>query len=248
MNYQEIKFKFRNGFLYHISGGYGKKRLCIPKTFERKVFEQAHDQSSHGSFHRIYDRIISFCFIRHFSNKLKIYVRHCPKCQINQTLRHQPFGFFVPIKTLFIPFHIITLDFVLKLPETVESFNCMLTITDKFIKRVLFIPGKNIYDATNLVNLIIADFIFHGWGILKSIVNDKDSKFMSFFWRAIFRKLGVSFLTFTVYHPKMDGQSERTNQTMEIGLRFFLTENPDQDWSQFFSPQGSHNNAISANT
>ena len=87
----------------------------------------------------------------------------------------------------------------------------MLTITDKFTKRVLFIPGKNTYDAADWVNLIIDIFIFHGWGIFKSIENNKNNKFMSFFWRTIFRKLKMNFLTFIVYHPQTDGQSERIN-------------------------------------
>ena len=45
-----VKFKFRTGFFYHTSNGYGKKRLCIFKTFEYNLFEQVHDRSNHKYF------------------------------------------------------------------------------------------------------------------------------------------------------------------------------------------------------
>lgn len=54
---------------------------------------------------------------------------------------------------------------------------------------------------------------------------------MSDFWTAVFNKLGVSMLTSTAYHPQTDGQSERTNQTIENALRFHLTANPGGDWT-----------------
>ena len=38
----------------------------------------------------------------------------------------------------------------------------------------------------------------------------------------MFTKLGVKLLYSTAYHPQTDGSSERTNQTVEIALRFFV--------------------------
>ena len=56
----------------------------------------------------------------------------------------------------------------------------------------------------------------------------------------------VDLLTSTAWHPQTDGQSECTNQTVEIALRFFLTTGED-DWvSVLLYLQGSLNNAIRA--
>ena len=38
----------------------------------------------------------------------------------------------------------------------------------------------------------------------------------------MFEKLGVQLLYSTAYHPQTDGQSERTNQTVKIALRFYF--------------------------
>lgn len=58
------------------------------------------------------------------------------------------------------------------------------------------------------------------WGIPKVIISDRDRKFLSDLWTAIFKRLGTLLLYSTAYHPQMDGASERTNQTVEIALIF----------------------------
>ena len=51
-------------------------------------------------------------------------------------------------------------------------------------------------------------------------------------------------LTSTVWHPQTDGLSERTNRTVEIALRFFLSTR-EQDWVVILPYlQGSLNNAV----
>ena len=86
----------------------------------------------------------------------------------------------------------------------------------------------------------------YGWGIPCGIISDRDAKFMSALWRAIFDKLGTSLLTATAYHPQSDGQSERTNQTVEIAIRFYVTSHgmKDNDWPLVIPYlQGSLNNS-----
>lgn len=56
-------------------------------------------------------------------------------------------------------------------------------------------------------------------------------------------------LTSTAYHPQTDEQSERTNQTIEIALRYFLTSHLDENWSAILPYlQFSINNATSVVT
>ncbi|GKF36890.1 putative reverse transcriptase domain-containing protein, partial [Tanacetum coccineum] len=56
-------------------------------------------------------------------------------------------------------------------------------------------------------------------GVPVSIISDRDSKFASHFWRSLNKALGTQLDMSTAYHPRTDGQSERTIQTLEDMLR-----------------------------
>ena len=73
------------------------------------------------------------------------------------------------------------------------------------------------------------------WGILQAIISDQDAKFISEFWMTAFKKLGMSMLTAMAYYPQTDGQSEHTNQTIEIALWFLLAEHLDTPWMAFLT-------------
>jgi len=61
-------------------------------------------------------------------------------------------------------------------------------------------------------------------GIPLSIVSDRDSRFVSNFWKSLQRELGTRVHLSTAYHPQTDGQSERTIQTLEDMLRACVLE------------------------
>ena len=87
------------------------------------------------------------------------------------------------------------------------------------------------------------------WGLPEKIISDRDFKFLSEFWISIFEKLEINLFMSTAYHLQTDGQSERTNQTLKIVLRFFITKNPEMNWSVTLSLiQANMNNSPNATT
>nr|GEU49898.1 reverse transcriptase domain-containing protein [Tanacetum cinerariifolium] len=56
-------------------------------------------------------------------------------------------------------------------------------------------------------------------GVAISIISDRDGRFTSLFWQALHKDLGTRLDMSTTYHPKTDGQSERTIQTLQDMLR-----------------------------
>ncbi|SLM35378.1 reverse partial [Lasallia pustulata] len=123
------------------------------------------------------------------------------------------------------------MDFILGLPETEEGFDVALSVTDKCSKRVTLLPGKNTYKAEDWATVLLEGLT--DWGIPDAIITDRDPKFMSEFWKELATKLKIEMLTSTAYHPQTDGQSERTNQTAEIALRYFLTSSPKSNWAKY---------------
>ena len=83
------KFRLREDLIYYVSGE-GKDRLCIPEAMEQEVFRITHNLSSHVGFHRAYDRLVNSVYVRHLAKRLRVYIQHCPECQLHQTKRHSP--------------------------------------------------------------------------------------------------------------------------------------------------------------
>ncbi|KAL5554707.1 hypothetical protein UlMin_042108 [Ulmus minor] len=83
-------------------------------------------------------------------------------------------------------------------------------------------------------------------GVPKSIVSDRDARFTSKFWRCVQRALGTKLNFSTAFHPQMDGQSERTIQTLEDMLRACVLDFRGS-WSQHLPLiKFSYNNSYQA--
>ncbi len=68
-------------------------------------------------------------------------------------------------------------------------------------------------------------------GMQRDIVSDRDSLFTSRFWQELTESLGTRRAMSTAFHSASDGQTERTNRTLEDMLRHFVSPLHD-DWDQ----------------
>nr|GEW82337.1 hypothetical protein [Tanacetum cinerariifolium] len=74
------------------------------------------------------------------------------------------------------------------------------------------------YKMDRLARLYLNEIVArHGMAI--SIISNHDCRFTSRFWQSMKEALGTRLDMSTTYHPQIDGQSERTVQTLEDMLR-----------------------------
>jgi len=112
----------------------------------------------------------------------------------------------------------ITMDFVVGLPRSPKGKDAIWVVIDRLTKVAHFIPMKTTNFASDLVPLYIKEVVrLHG--VPKSIVSDRDSKFVSNFWKSLHSALGTGLDLSTAFHPHTDGLRERTIQTLEDLLR-----------------------------
>ncbi|GJV15523.1 putative reverse transcriptase domain-containing protein [Tanacetum coccineum] len=112
----------------------------------------------------------------------------------------------------------ITMDFITKLPKTVNGYDTIWVIIDRLTKSAHFLPMREIDPMEKLMKLYMKEVVTRH-GVPVSIISDRDGRFTSLFWKALHKALGTRLDMSTAYHPQTNGQSERIIQTLEDMLR-----------------------------
>ena len=82
------------------------------------------------------------------------------------------------------------MDFVTGLPKVFGGFVSIFVVVDKLTKVAHFIPIRATTTATDVARLFVREIVrLHG--IPARIISDRDAKFTSKFWKAMFQSLGT---------------------------------------------------------
>ncbi|CAI7904842.1 unnamed protein product [Closterium sp. NIES-54] len=117
----------------------------------------------------------------------------------------------------------VTMDFVTGMPAGPSGIDAVLVVVDRLTKMAHFAPCRTTIIAEETARLFISTVVrMHG--IPSAIISDRDPKFTSKFWKETWAQYGTKLQFFSAYHPQTDGQTERTNQTMEQLIRTNLLD------------------------
>nr|GFA41940.1 reverse transcriptase domain-containing protein [Tanacetum cinerariifolium] len=146
------------------------------------------------------------------------YVSKCLTCAKVKAEHQRPSELLVQPKIPEWKWDNITTDFVTKLPKSSQGYNTIWVIVDQLTKSAIFTPIRETDPMDKLTRIYLTEVVMRH-GIPVSIISDRDLRFTSNFWRSLQNALGTTLDMSTAYHPKTDGQSERTIQTLEDMLR-----------------------------
>jgi hypothetical protein len=171
------------------------------------------------------------------------YVQGCADCQRHK-VNNRPTK--APLRPIYprpeaMPFETIALDFITKLPES-QGYDSILTVTDHdCTKAAIFIPCREEINAEGTAALYI-QHVFAHFGLPQKVISDRDPRFISKFMQEVCRITGIERNPSTAYHPRTDGQSERSNQWVETAIRF-ISDYHQTNWAPYLPiAQFAHNN------
>ena len=138
------------------------------------------------------------------------------------------------------------MDFIEKLLSS-SRLDTILVIVNRLTKQVIFIPAHDTITSTDLAYLFVLH-MFSKHNIPSHITSDRGLEFVSNFFRSLGTALNMRLHFTSGYHPEGDGQTERTNQTLEQYLCVYCNYQQD-NWSKLLPfAEFAYNNILSATT
>ncbi|XXG61997.1 hypothetical protein AAC387_Pa05g0460 [Persea americana] len=110
-----------------------------------------------------------------------------------------------------------------------------------------FIPYTSTSDAYKVDKLFLKEVVrLHG--LPKTIVSDRDTKFMSYFWKTLWMLSNTKLKFSTAYHLQTDGQTEVVNISLGQLLRCLVRDHITT-WDQALPmAEFAYNNSINRST
>jgi len=124
----------------------------------------------------------------------------------------------------------VSMDLITKPPETTSGNDAIIVFVDKFSKMVHYAATTTTCTAVDVARIFF-DTVVKLHGVPTHIISDRDPRFTSKFWKQLWNLLGTQLKMSTSHHPQTDGQTERSNRTLEDILRHYVSKQQD-DWDQ----------------
>jgi len=208
---------------------YGNQ-LVIPKSLRERVLTVEHHATvaAHPGMNRMYYTMRKAYYWPSMVTDINSTVTKCTTCaQIRLALRRHttPLTLFPATE----PLTELSVDIFGPIPASKRGNRFILVITDRFAKLTKCVALRRI-TAMSVASAIIDAWV-SAYGPPDRILSDQGPQFMSNFFIAVMKMLGIETVRTTAYHPQTNGQVERYNRTMATQLRCYVADDPSR-WDE----------------
>ena len=242
-------FAESRGLLFMREGGQAP-RLYVPTVeLRQKVMTECHDApiSGHLGRDKTLEAVSRLFYWPTWRADVVEFVKSCIPCQQSKASSRSPAGLLQPLPVPKERFECISMDLITCLPKTPRGFDAIATFVDRLTKHATFVPCNTKSSATDIGRLFFRN-VFRHWGMPRSIVSDRDPRWLSAFWQSFYKLMGTTLAMSTAFHPQTDGQTERANRTIEDMLRSFVN-NQHNNWDELLPAlEFAYNNSVQRST
>jgi hypothetical protein len=188
--------------------------------------------AGHPGIFKTIDLIEQHYWWPHMHDFITAYVKGCATCQMNKVNMHptKPPLFLITL-TSDLPFQTIVVNFITKLLPS-QGYYTILTVTDHNVSKTSIVSlCQESIDSEGVAKLY-ASQVFPHYGIPLKIISDHNTQFDSAFTKELCRLLGIKQNISSAYHPRTDGQSKYTNQSLEQYLQLYC-DTQQNKWTEF---------------
>lgn len=211
-----------------------RNRLYVPDHGELKaeLLRQCHDKpaAGHPGRSKTYELLSREYYWPGMYRYVEQWTQNCHTCRRITPSREARQGILRPLPVPERSWQDISMDFITHLPPS-HGYDAILVVVDRLTKMKHFITCKGTCNAEEVARL----YAYNVWklhGLPQTIVSDRGPQFVAQFWEHLTRRLQITNLLSTAYHPETDGQTERTNAVLEQYLRAYVSYLQD-DWSEW---------------
>lgn len=216
-------------------------RLCVPECSLRlQIIRELHGEG-HVGRDRTLKLVVDSYFWPTLRRDVERLIACCTTCQKGKGHATNA-GLYLPLPIPTQSWSDISMDFFLGFPRTQRGNDSIFVVVDRFSKMAHFIPCKKTADAVQVASLFFRD-IYRLQGLPLSIVSDRDSHFISQFWRSLWKLFKTSLNMSYAYHPQSDGQTEVVNRSLGNMLRCLVGDNVRSWDSVLCQAEFAHNHA-----
>ena len=213
-----------------------KWRIVIPDvpSIKKQILQEIHavPYAGHLGYQRTLKKLQENFYWPDHTIEVRDFVLGCEVCQQEKSVHRLPAGLLEPLTLPEQKWADVSMDFIMGLPKTDNGFDGILTVVDRATKMVHLVPVQQTITAAETA-LIYWQQIGKLHGIPRSIVSDRDPRFVSRFWQEIWRLLGTKLRMSSAHHPQTDGQTEAANRVVEMTLRCTLHSSGDStQWAR----------------
>ncbi|GBG78044.1 hypothetical protein CBR_g25980 [Chara braunii] len=214
---------------FHEYGGlifrrYGSQdRLCVPnhEPLRTHFLNLAHGRSGHFSMAKTYANLLRQFDWPAMKGTAEKFVAECQVCQRIKPCRQKPMGLLTPVPIPDGPGESVSIDFTDIGKVSKSGYSQVMVIVNRFSKFLNLIPLLP-HAPTKLVIRELQEKYILQFGTPKTLVIDRDPRFISTEWKDFTSQLGIKLCMTSGRHPEANGLAEEINPTVLQLLRALI--------------------------